>query len=441
MKGIKTFPRGGIHPPGRKHLTNSKEIVRAAIPAELTVPMGQHIGSPAKPVVEAGDAVKEGQIIGEATGFISAAIHSPADGTVKEITEIYLANGMKSTAIVITVDEDFKPGEYSEKKDWSSIESAELNEIIKNSGVVGMGGATFPANVKFSVPKGKKVEYLIINGVECEPYLSADHRLMLEKTEVLLEGIRIISAITKPEKMAVGIEINKPDAIEKMREAAKAAGMDVEIVPLKLKYPQGDEKQLIKAVTGREVPSGGLPIEVGCVVANVGTVNAVYEAVALDKKVFERVVSVTGLGVQNPGNILARVGTPVSALIEACGGMKENSAKVVIGGPMMGFAVYDLDTPVTKGTSGILILTDKEIKASGRTNCLSCGKCIQKCPMGLNPTKMFKLIDHSDYQDAMNIGLMDCKECGCCSFTCPAHIPLVQGMRLGKKMARKKKVS
>ena len=441
MKGVKTFPRGGIHPHGRKNLTNKKEIVTADIPETLVVPMAQHLGAPAEAVVTAGDEVKEGMLIGKPSGFISAAVHCPVDGTVKEITDIYLANGMKSAAVVIEKAEGFKPAEKEKNDDWKNRSPEELNEIVKDSGIVGLGGATFPANVKYMVPKGEKAEYLIINAVECEPYLSADHRIMLEKPGQIIEGLRIISKIVEPEKIAIGIEINKPDAIEIMRKQAEADNFDLEVVPLKLKYPQGDEKQLIKAVTGREVPSGGLPIAVGCVVSNVGTVNAVYEAVALGKPLYERTVSITGLGVKNPGNMLARVGTPIRSLIEACGGMIENPAKVVVGGPMMGFSIYDLDTPVTKGTSGILVLTDREAGAGKRTACLSCGKCVSVCPMGLNPTKMFKFIDHGDYEGAMQTDLMDCKECGCCAFSCPANIPLVQGMRLGKKMARKKKVS
>ncbi|MDC7227470.1 MAG: electron transport complex subunit RsxC [Spirochaetales bacterium] len=441
MKGLKTFSRGGIHPHGRKNLTNKKEIVTADIPETLIVPMAQHLGAPAEVVVAAGDEIKEGMLIGKPAGFISAAVHSPVSGTVKEITDVYLANGMKSSAVVIEKEEGFIPAEKTKSDSWKSKTPQELIEIVKDSGVVGLGGATFPANVKYMVPKGEKAEYLIINAVECEPYLSADHRLMLEKASELIEGLRIISKMVEPEKVAIGIEINKPDAIEIMRKQAEAENFDLEVVPLKLKYPQGDEKQLIKAVTGREVPSGGLPIAVGCVVSNVGTVNAVYEAVALGKPLYERTVSVTGLGVKNPGNFLTRVGTPISSLLEACGGIIDNPAKVVVGGPMMGFSIYDLDTPVTKGTSGILILTDEESGSGSRTACLSCGRCVSVCPMGLNPTKMFKFVDHDDYDSAMQNNLMDCKECGCCAYACPANIPLVQGMRLGKKMARKKKVS
>ena len=439
--GIKTFPRGGIHPHGRKNLTNSKEVVKSEIPEILVVPMAQHLGAPAEVVVSAGDEVTEGMLIGKAAGFISAHVHSPVDGTVKEITDVFLANGSKSKAVVIVKNEEFSPKPDTASGDWKSKTAEELNEIVKELGIVGMGGATFPANVKYAIPKGAKAEYLIINGVECEPYLSADHRLMLERTKEILEGIRIIQKIVGPEKIAIGIEINKPDAIEALRAAAAEEKMDLDVVPLKLKYPQGDEKQLIKAVTGREVPSGALPIEVGCVVSNVGTVNAVYEAVVYGKPLVERVVSVSGLGLASPSNLLARVGTPIRQLIEECGGMKVEPKKVVVGGPMMGFTIFDLDTPVTKGTSGILILTEKEVAAAPETPCLSCGKCVSVCPMGLNPTKLFKHIDHSDYQAALDTGLMDCKECGCCAYTCPAHIPLVQGMRVGKKMARKKKVN
>ncbi|HAK44542.1 MAG TPA: electron transport complex subunit RsxC, partial [Spirochaeta sp.] len=350
-------------------------------------------------------------------------------------------NGMKSSAVVIEKEEGFTPAVKTKSDSWKGKTPQELNDIVKEFGIVGLGGATFPANVKYMVPKGEKAEYLIINAVECEPYLSADHRVMLEKAAEIIEGLRIIRKIVGPEKIAIGIEINKPDAIEIMRRQAEAENFELEVVPLKLKYPQGDEKQLIKAVTGREVPSGGLPLAVGCVVSNVGTVNAVYEAVVLGKPLYERTVSVTGLGVKNPGNFLVRVGTPISKLLEACGGTIDRPAKVVVGGPMMGFSIYDLDTPVTKGTSGILVLTDKEAGSGARTACLSCGKCVSVCPMGLNPTKMFKFVDHGDYDGAMATDLMDCKECGCCAFSCPANIPLVQGMRLGKKMARKKKVS
>lgn len=439
MKGLRTFPKGGIHPPGRKNLTNQKAIRQVPLPAVCTVPMQQHLGAPANCVVEKGDTVSRGMVIGEQNGFISSGVHSPVDGIVQSITEVYLPNGIASKAVVIETAEE-QSGVSVENRDWKSLDKEELIGIIKDSGVVGMGGATFPAYVKYTIPKGKSARHLVINGVECEPYLSADHRLMLESRDAIIEGIRILQYLTGAEKVAIGIEINKPDAIKAMREALKESGLKGDVVPLKLKYPQGDEKQLLKAVTGLEVPSGGLPIDIGAVVSNVGTVNAVYEAVVQGKPLYERVVSVSGGAVKNPSNVKAVVGTTVQELIDFCGGLKQEPEKIVIGGPMMGFTIYDTETPIAKGTSGILLLTKKEVAAGSSTACLSCGRCVSACPMGLNPTRMFKNIDHGDYQAAMDNGLMDCKECGCCAYSCPAHIPLVQGMRLGKKMGRKKKV-
>ncbi len=439
MKGLKTFSIGGVHPPGKKYLTEKKEIINAVIPGIFVVPLSQHLGSPSECLVEKGDKVTEGMLIGKSTGFISSNIHSPVPGTVTEIKDIYLPNGMLSKAVCIEMEGEFdRLGKEQNSRKWDDFTKDELLKIIADNGIVGLGGATFPSNVKFMVPKGKKAEYLVINGVECEPYLTADHRLMLERAENIIEGIRIISRIVEPEKIIIGIEINKPDAIESMRAAAEKTSFPLEVVPLKVKYPQGDEKQLLKAVTGREVPSGALPIEIGCVVSNVGTVHAVYEAVVLEKPLIERVMTVTGGAIKNPQNLKVRIGTPISSLIEECGGFTEVPEKVVVGGPMMGFTIYDLDTPVTKGTSGILALTSGEVKNRKRTPCISCGRCVNACPMGLNPTTLFKFIDHGEYDEASDLGLMDCKECGSCGYVCPARIPLIQGMRLGKKMLRKK---
>jgi len=441
MKGLKTFRKGGVHPPGNKNLSEDKEIKNAVISELLVVAMSQHLGSPSEAVVSPGDTVREGMLIGKSTGFISGNVHSPVPGKVKEITDIYLPNGMTSKAVVIEMEGEFdRLGKESVETAWEQLSPKELIEIISSNGIVGLGGATFPANVKFSIPRGKKAEYLVINGVECEPYLTADHRLMLEKADQIIEGIKIIASIIKPEKLAIGIEINKENAISRMQEAALKANLPLDVVALKVKYPQGDEKQLLKAVTDREVPSGALPLEIGCVVSNVGTVHAIYEAVVLGKPLIERVVTVSGGAISNPQNLKVRIGTPISSLIEECGGFKENPVKVVVGGPMMGFTIYDLDTPVTKGTSGILALTAKEVKGSAQTACISCGRCIAACPMGLNPTTLFKYIDHSDYASAEKIGLMDCKECGSCGYVCLARIPLIQGMRLGKRMLRTKKV-
>ena len=439
MKSLKTFPKGGIHPGDFKELTNKEAIRNAAIKDCFIVPMSQHIGAPCECLVNPGDEVKEGMLIGKAAGFISANIHSPAPGIVKEITDVFLANGLKTKAVVIEPSGYFDQlGKNLTASDWSGMSVKELQEKILSSGIVGLGGATFPANVKYSLPPDVKIEALVINGVECEPYLTADHRLMLEKSAEIFKGLEILAKIVNPEKIYIGIEANKPDAIEVMEKQALQSSLKVEVVPLKLKYPQGDEKQLLKAVIGREVPSGKLPMHIGAVVSNVGTVNAVYEAVVYNKPLIERIVTVSGGGIRKPSNLKVRIGTKVGDLIEDCGGMTEDTVKLVMGGPMMGFTMCSFDTPVIKGTSGILALTEKEIGKSVETACLMCGRCVKVCPIGLIPTKLYKKISHGMYEDAMRLNLMDCKECGCCAYACPANIPLVHGMRLGKKMANKK---
>lgn len=438
MSKLKTFGLGGVHPHDRKSRTNGKPIEDAGIPAIAVIPMSQHLGSPADCTVEVGAKVEEGMPIGKSSGFISANIHSPVTGTVKEIGRVFLPNGTSSQAISIEVEESFSPkSSWKADKNWEELSKEELIDLVADMGIVGLGGATFPLNVKLKVPTGSTVEYLIINGVECEPYLTADHRGMLELTDKIFKGIEILYKIMEPEKVFIGIENNKPDAIKVMSQKASAMSFPTEVVPLKLRYPQGDEKQLIQAVTGREIPSGALPLAIGCIVSNVGTVYSLYEAVVLGKPLIERILTVSGGAIKEPKNLRVRIGTPISELIEKCGGFSEVPEKVVVGGPMMGFAIFDLDTPVTKGTSGILALTLKEVNSSVRTSCLNCGKCIQACPMGLNPTTLFKYIDHQDYDGAKDIGLLDCKECGSCGYTCPAHIPLIHGMKLGKLILRK----
>lgn len=452
---LQTFPQGGVHPHDRKKLTRSVPIRSIPQPEALTVALHQHIGAPAAAAVEPGDTVVEGQVIGTAGGFVSTNVHAPLSGTVKEITNVYLPNGIRSAAVVIDVtsetaestesgsgaDQPARNGRETKRPDWENMPVKELIQELSNMGIVGMGGATFPTHVKFSIPKGSRAELFVVNGVECEPYLSGDHRLMLERTEDIFAGIRVIRKILSPERVIIAVENNKPDAIAQLSKRAAVEG--AEVVPLKVKYPQGDEKQILKALTGKEVPSGGLPIDIGAVVSNVGTVISVYEAIVMRRPLIERAVTVSGSAVVSPSNLRVRVGTPLGALVEACGGFSGVPAKVVVGGPMMGFAVHDLDMPVTKGTSGVLALTSEEIGESRRTPCIGCGGCIAACPLGLNPTRLFKLVDHMDYQRAADEGLMDCKECGCCAFTCPAHIPLVQGMKLGKRIVvqRKKKDS
>ena len=432
---LQTFPKGGVHPRGQKNLARTAALQNAVIPAISTVPLQQHLGAPAECVVQPGDEVREGMLIGKATSFVSAAVHSPVPGVVKDITTIALPNGVSCDAVSIELQGEFdRSGKQHPTQDWRELGAKDLLERIAEMGIVGLGGATFPTHVKYSVPKGTNIDTFIVNGVECEAYLTADHRLMLEKSAEIVEGIEIAFRILEAENVIIGIEDNKPDAIEAMTAAASRSKIPMQVATLAVKYPQGDEKQLIKATLDREVPSGGLPLDVGAVVSNVATVVAVYEAIVLGKPLIERSLTVSGGAIVRPANFKVRIGTPIRQLIDECGGFSSAPEKVVVGGPMMGFAVLDLDTPVTKGTSGILALTGREVRSSGRTACLACGRCVRVCPLGLNPTTLFKHIDHLDYDRAVADGLMDCKECGCCGFTCPAHIPLVQGMKLGKRV-------
>ncbi len=436
-----TFPLGGIHPVERKGATRNRPSTNAIIPSRCIVPLQQHIGAPAEALVAKGDEVGEGMLIGRAKGFVSANIHSPVPGTVKEIKSIYLPNGVRTDAVVIELEGEFKRlGKEQSERDWSGMDGPEILDIIRDNGIVGMGGATFPTHVKLSLPKGRHCEYLILNGAECEPYLSADHRLMVERPAELLEGLRIVERIMQPDHVLIGIETNKPDAIAALQNAVNEAGVNYRVAPLKIKYPQGDEKQLIKAINGREVPSGGLPLDIGCVVSNAGTVQAIYEAVVLNRPLIDRLVTVSGGAIAKPANLKVRIGTPIGELINECGGFSTVPAKIVTGGPMMGQTIYDLDIPVTKGTSGILALTEREVSAAPRTACIQCGRCVDACPIGLEPTRLFKLIDHFEYSEAVADGLMDCRECGACGYICPARIPLIQGIRIGKLMARKTKV-
>ncbi len=437
MSGLLTFPKGGVHPAGKKQTTEDKEIRNAVIPSELVVPMQQHIGGTAELLVEKDDSLKEGMLIGKSSGFVSAQIHSPVPGKVKEIKKIFLPNGIETDAVVIEVEGEFdRLGKKEASFDWDSLSSKMLQDILLEKGIVGLGGATFPTHVKYSIPKQKNLHTLVINGVECEPYLTSDYRLMLEKTDEILTGIRVVHKILSPSKIFFGIEANKPAAIDKMRDRVRKSDLPIQVVPLKVKYPQGDEKQLLKAIIKKEVPSGGLPLDIGAVVSNVGTIFSIYEAVVLQKPLIERIVTVTGGGVSESANLKVRIGTPLKSILEECGYDPKKTVKVVSGGPMMGFAVCDPEIPVIKGTSGVLALTKKEIRDSKTTPCIQCGKCISACPMGLSPTKLYKLIDHLHYVEALDEGLIDCKECGCCGYICPSRIPLIQAMRLGKQQSK-----
>ncbi len=430
---MQTFKLGGVHPPENK-LSAESVIETLAIPKQVIVPVGQQLGAPATPVVNRGDEVKVGQLIAKASGFISANIHSPVSGKVFKIDNVYDASGFRRPSIIINVEGD----EWLDTIDRSDDIDAEIKlnqkEIVNKlneMGIVGLGGATFPSYVKLMIPDGKKVDYLIINGVECEPYLTSDHRLMMEKGEEMLIGATILMKGLNTDKAMVGIENNKPDAIEHLKKlATKYKGISIH--PLKVKYPQGGEKQLIKALTGREVPSGKLPLEVGCVVNNVGTAFAVYEAVQKNKPLFERVVTVTGKSIKKPSNFMVRVGTPVKDLIEAANGLPEDTGKIISGGPMMGKAVLNAGIPVVKGTSGILLMPENEAKRAEPNTCIRCGKCVSVCPMGLEPFLISKSAKLAKFDVVEKEMVMDCIECGSCSYTCPSNIPLLDYIRLGK---------
>jgi electron transport complex, RnfABCDGE type, C subunit len=435
---VSTFKKGGVHPDDKKSLSKNSPIERIPLPDELIVSMAQHLGAPATALKKKGDRVTAGEKIGTASGFISAEVHSPVDGVVKEIRKTRLANGAVADALVITPDPE-QVTKFDTPYDYSEMTSAELLALVKDLGIVGMGGATFPTHVKLSIPVGKSVDALVINGVECEPYLTADYRVMMEKGEAVLEGVMILSKILNPKRMVIGIELNKMDAIAHLEELIKKAGYPIEVMGLKMKYPQGDEKQLLKAVINKEIPSGKLPLDIGAVVCNLGTVNAIYEAVKFHKPLFERVITISGEAIAEPKNVIAPIGTKTSALLSYAGGYRDGVEcdKLISGGPMMGFAFWDEDTPVLKGTSGILALrTEEKLQTYP---CVACGNCVRHCPMGLSPNKMFRNIKNGLYQNAMDLGLMDCKECGCCAFSCPSGLPLVQMFRLGKKLGRKKK--
>lgn len=430
---MKTFNTGGIHPKEHK-LTAAIPITPIPVPAQVSIPLSQNLGAPSNPLVAKGDKVVVGQLIATGEAFISSNLHSPVSGTVAKIDNVTDTSGYRRPAIIIDVEGD----EWEAGVDRSEHTDTEIRftreqiiERIKESGIVGMGGATFPTHVKLMVPKDKKAEMLIINGVECEPYLTSDHRLMLEKGPEVITGIRILMIALGVDKACIGIENNKKDAIVLLQKLA-APYANIEVVPLKVKFPQGGEKQLIKAITGREVPSGKLPIETGCVVNNVATAYAVYEAVQKNKPLIERVITVTGKSLSRPGNFRVRVGTPVSWLIEHAGGLPTDTGKVINGGPMMGKSLTTLDAPATKGTSGILVMPETESHRAVSFSCIRCGPCISVCPMGLQPVYIAQTTSREMLEEAEKANVMDCIECGSCQFICPSGKPLLDMVRLGK---------
>ncbi len=434
---LKTFRIGGVHPEENK-LTHEVATVVAELPKQAVFPLSQHIGAPAKPVVTRGDKVKVGTMIAEAGGFVSAPIFSSVSGTVFKIEDAIDASGYRKPSIIIKVDGDeWEPAiDRSEKlerlEDHPELTPEEIVERIKKAGVTGMGGAGFPTFIKLCPPPTAKAECVIINAVECEPYITADYRLMMEHADEILVGLDLLMKAVKVEKGYIGIEDNKPAAIALFEEKT-ANNTKVEVVPLAKKYPQGGEKQLVDAVIRRQVPAPpAIPVNVGAVVQNVGTAFAVYQAVMKNKPLFERYTTVTGKRLSKPGNFLVRMGTPMSQLIDACGGLPEGDNKILAGGPMMGKALTSTEVPVCKGTNSVTILTDEDARRKEAQPCIRCAKCVSACPMGLEPYLLATCSSMHQWDRVEAEDITSCIECGSCQFTCPAHRPLLDNIRMGK---------
>ena len=429
---------GGVHPEENK-ISNDAAIEVMPVPAQMVVLMNQHLGAPATPVVQKGDKVKVGQLIGEAQAFMCANVHSPVSGTVLKVEPCKDAFGLAKPAVYINVEGD----EWMETIDRTpdikrecTLEPKEIVAKLKEMGIVGLGGATFPAHIKYSVPEGKKAEYLIITAAECEPYLTSDYRVMMEHAEEVCIGVSILRKALGVPNAYIGIESNKPLAIAKMQEMARQfEGIVIE--PLKVKYPQGAEKQLINAVTGRKVPSGKLPIDVGCVVSNLGTSFSVYEAIQKNKPLIENILTVTGKKLPSQHNYIVRIGTTYNDIIKhSIGELPATTGKVISGGTMMGKAVVNLDAPTVKGNSSVLVMDEAEARRNPETACIRCGKCMHACPMGLEPYLFSALVRNNRIEEAKEHNILDCIECGCCFFSCPANKPLTDEIRLGKNKVR-----
>ena len=432
---------GGVHPREAK-VSRGVAIVSAPLLPQYTIPLAMHIGAPATPVVKAGDTVRRGQLIGQATGFVSSNIHSPTSGKVKALDFCLGAAGTQLPCVVIEADGEDTPAEpLPPYPDWQNTAPEQLRKRIAEAGIVGMGGAAFPTPVKFAIPTGKYVDTLIINGVECEPCLTADHRLMLENPLKVLQGVAIAARILGVTNIVIAVEKNKLDAIMELAKMAPTVDSNICIQPLDVRYPQGAEKQLIYTVTRRQVPSGGLPADVHCVVMNVGSAFALAEAVIDGKPLYERVTTVTGTPIASPGNWRFRVGTPFAEAIKQAGGIQGEVGKLISGGPMMGMTVYSQAVPIIKSTSGILLLSPEEVFQFTSKACLRCGRCNDACPMQLMPGILSTQIENERFDDAQNWNVMDCIECGCCAFICPAGRPLVQHMRRAKAEELEKKLS
>lgn len=432
--------KGGIHPYDGKALTKDSPAETYLPRGEMVYPLSQHIGAPTSPVVQKGDYVKRGQKIGEAGGFVSAPVHASVSGIVKGMEPRLGATGTMANSIIIENDGKYEEMEYVPAR-LEELTKEEILKRIQDGGVVGMGGAGFPTHVKLSPKMPEKIEYVLVNGAECEPYLTSNYRKMLDEPEEIVEGLRIMLALFENAKGYICIEDNKPDCIEKMKELVKdIPRMDVK--ELLTKYPQGGERTLIYATTGREIHSSMLPADVGCVVDNVDTVAAIYRAVILGEPVIDKVITITGDGIKTPKNFKVCTGTDLAEVVEAAGGLKEGVSKVIAGGPMMGFAMYDLHVPCTKTTSACLCLKEDPVSKAKQTACINCGRCVNVCPGGVIPARLATFAEHGDMESFQKFDGMECCECGCCSYICPAKRPLTQSIKSMRKMvlaSRKKK--
>lgn len=433
--GLATF-KGGVHPPDKKELSKQSPITPAEAPKRVCIPLSQHIGAPCKAAVAIGQDVKKGEVIGTPEGFVSAPVHASVAGKVAGIVECPSATGRMVQCVVIENNGTEEWTTLKDNPDYLSLSPEDLRAKVKDAGIVGMGGAAFPTHVKLSPPKEKPIDVVILNGAECEPYLTADYRLMIERPDDVVAGLKVLMRILGVTKGYIGIEENKMDAVEIMTKAVAGEGT-IQVVTCKVMYPQGAEKMLIKACVDREVPARGLPMDCGVVCQNIGTAVAIYEAARFGKPLIERVVTVTGAGIREPKNLMVKVGTMVSEIVAQCGGLKEDTAKVISGGPMMGFALYTLETPVTKGTSGILALPESEVKHADKFGpCIRCGRCIEVCPMGLMPSMLSITAEKGFWEDAKAYNLFDCFECGTCTYVCPSKRPIVQLVRLAKSQTK-----
>ena len=436
LGGLKTF-RHGVHPEEGKELTNGQPIERMPFVEEYTLPLSQHIGAPSRAIVRTGQRVRRGELIAEPTAFVSVGLHAPVDGTVMAIGLFPHPNGEMGAAIRIKAD-PFSSQSLGVAPplppEHLSVE--EFTLAVQRAGLVGMGGAAFPAHVKFSIPEGRRCRYLMLNGCECEPFLTCDHRLMVEYADELIDGTGILQHFVQAEKIYIAIEANKPDAIAALKEKAAHSRLPLEVVALQVKYPQGAEKMMISAILGQEVPGGKLPLDIGVLVSNVGTIIALSAYFRKGLPLIERVVTVTGPAVRRPANVLVPLGTPMQAVVDFCGGIDHQAARLLLGGPMMGVVQKSLDVPLIKGISGILALTDREVSDFDTYSCVRCGRCLDACPLSLNPARLGLLARKGLWEEMQAYNLMDCFECGACSYACPSGIPLVQSFRVAKTVIR-----